>query len=294
MGLREEMGAGGGTEAKLKRAGDTMLARGMEQHTTGDSSAAQRLRRSARDAGETPAATIAGIIKREEPAKPVDYNEELEKKQEERLKTRGKMKARHERNLRLLNLLGIAGCLYLAFLIWGAFMTKYQYDTDGEIKPVVMSLQQIKDAKQFEAVLAYYSKCQSLYEEVMDIDHRLALNSDDGVVIASEYNKKLEYVDSLITDITALNEQGEYTLVKTMLLNWCKNDIAVYLQNMANAISLNDSTKASNALEDRERTKEDFGIIKDNFVSLGNNLHGVDMTDIENWTVDGYMQSVNG
>lgn len=240
-------------------------------------------------------APISDILKRKE-NKPViqenndlSYDEQLEREFLEHEKLEGKMKIRKNRQNKVVSYLMIAACLYLVFLIYGAFMTKYQYSEDGTVKPVTMNIIQIKKAKQFEDILDYYEQCRRLYESVLDIDYRLAKNANDGPVLAAEYNNNLKSLDSMITNLSALNEQPEYSVVKTLLLNWCKNDMAVYLQNISNAITSNDTQKASNALEDRERTKSDFMLIRDNFISLGNSLHGVDMTEQANWSVDSYV-----
>ena len=53
-----------------------------------------------------------------------------------------------------------------------------------------------------------------------------------------------------------------------MMVNWIKNDIAVYLQNISAAISENNTEKANNALQDKDRVYDDFSLITQNIVAL--------------------------
>ena len=74
-----------------------------------------------------------------------------------------------------------------------------------------------------------------------------------------------------------------------MMVNWIKNDIAVYLQNISAAISENNTEKANNALQDKDRVYDDFSLITQNIVALGSSISGADLTDIKSWTPEDYV-----
>ena len=74
-----------------------------------------------------------------------------------------------------------------------------------------------------------------------------------------------------------------------------KNDFAVYLQNMSSSISQNNSETAQNALSDRNRTYANFSNVTQNIVALGDQIEGVDLTDIKQWTPEDYVNTeING
>ena len=80
-----------------------------------------------------------------------------------------------------------------------------------------------------------------------------------------------------------------------MMVNWIKNDIAVYLQNISAAISENNTEKANNALQDKDRVYDDFSLITQNIVALGSSISCADLTDIKSWTPEDYVdQEING
>lgn len=93
----------------------------------------------------------------------------------------------------------------------------------------------------------------------------------------------------------AISVDTKYDQVKSMMVNWIKNDIAVYLQNISAAISENNTEKANNALQDKDRVYDDFSLITQNIVALGSSISGADLTDIKSWTPEDYVdQEING
>lgn len=115
------------------------------------------------------------------------------------------------------------------------------------------------------------------------------------LTLAPLYEEKLDTVSSLSIKTDALTVETKYSKVKDMLLSWIKNDIAVYLQNMSSAISQNNSETAQNALQDKDRVYSDFSLITQNLVAMGENLQGVDLTDVKQWTPEDYVdEQING
>lgn len=202
---------------------------------------------------------------------------------------------REQRFTRILSGLLIAGSVYLCFLIYGVFVTDYHYTEDGTIAPEVQTVQDIKQEKEFDTVLYQYIKCRDLYEKALLLDYRLGKGEEDPLTIAPLYEELLDEVSDLSIKTDALTVETKYTKIKEMLLSWIKNDIAVYLQNMSSSISQNNAETAQNALTDRNRTYANFSNVTQNIVALGDQIEGVDLTDIKQWTPEDYVnKEING
>lgn len=196
---------------------------------------------------------------------------------------------------RIINFILIAGCIYLLVLIFGAAVTKYQYNSDGKAVPEKMSVDDIRQKHNFDTILTQYEYCRSLYEKTLLLDYRVAQGQEDTLEIAPEYEALLDDVQNLSVKTGAISVDTKYDQVKSMMVNWIKNDIAVYLQNISAAISENNTEKANNALQDKDRVYDDFSLITQNIVALGSSISGADLTDIKSWTPEDYVdQEING
>lgn len=196
---------------------------------------------------------------------------------------------------KIINFILIAGCIYLLVLIFGAAVTKYQYDSDGKAIPEKMSVDDIRQKHNFDTILTQYEYCRSLYEKTLLLDYRVAQGQEDTLEIAPEYEALLDDVQNLSVKTDAISVDTKYDQVKSMMVNWIKNDIAVYLQNISAAISENNTEKANNALQDKDRVYDDFSLITQNIVALGSSISGADLTDIKSWTPEDYVdQEING
>lgn len=196
---------------------------------------------------------------------------------------------------RIINFILIAGCIYLLVLIFGAAVTKYQYNSDGKAVPEKMSVDDNRQKHNFDTILTQYEYCRSLYEKTLLLDYRVAQGQEDTLEIAPEYEALLDDVQNLSVKTDAISVDTKYDQVKSMMVNWIKNDIAVYLQNISAAISENNTEKANNALQDKDRVYDDFSLITQNIVALGSSISGADLTDIKSWTPEDYVdQEING
>lgn len=196
---------------------------------------------------------------------------------------------------KIINFVLIAGCIYLLVLIFGAAVTKYQYNSDGKAVPEKMSVDDIRQKHNFDTILTQYEYCRSLYEKTLLLDYRVAQGQEDTLEIAPEYEALLDDVQNLSVKTDAISVDTKYDQVKSMMVNWIKNDIAVYLQNISAAISENNTEKANNALQDKDRVYDDFFLITQNIVALGSSISGADLTDIKSWTPEDYVdQEING
>lgn len=196
---------------------------------------------------------------------------------------------------KIINFVLIAGCIYLLVLIFGAAVTKYQYNSDGKAVPEKMSVDDIRQKHNFDTILTQYEYCRTLYEKTLLLDYRVAQGQEDTLEIAPEYEALLDDVQNLSVKTDAISVDTKYDQVKSMMVNWIKNDIAVYLQNISAAISENNTEKANNALQDKDRVYDDFSLITQNIVALGSSISGADLTDIKSWTPEDYIdQQING
>ena len=196
---------------------------------------------------------------------------------------------------KIINFVLIAGCIYLLVLIFGAAVTKYKYNSDGKAVPEKMSVDDIRQKHNFDTILTQYEYCRSLYEKTLLLDYRVAQGQEDTLEIAPEYEALLDDVQNLSVKTDAISVDTKYDQVKSMMVNWIKNDIAVYLQNISAAISENNTEKANNALQDKDRVYDDFSLITQNIVALGSSISGADLTDIKSWTPEDYVdQEING
>lgn len=202
---------------------------------------------------------------------------------------------KEQRFLKFMSGILIAGSVYLCFLIYGVFVTDYHYTDDGKIAPEILTVKDIKQEKEFDTVLYQYLKCRDLYEKALMLDYRLGKGEEDPLTIAPLYEELLDEVSDLSIKTDALTVETKYTKIKEMLLSWIKNDIAVYLQNMSSSISQNNSETAQNALSDRNRTYANFSNVTQNIVALGDQIEGVDLTDIKQWTPEDFVNTeING
>lgn len=204
--------------------------------------------------------------------------------------------ARSKRLSRIIGvMLGIL-CAYAVFLIYGVCVTDYEYQDDGTTVAREMSVSDIKSRNDFNAILVQYESCRKLYEQVLSLDYRLSLGVEDQKLIAPEYEGLLDSVEKVAVQINALVQETptKYTQTVTLMQNWIQNDIALYLQNMSSAITLDDTEKANNALTDKENMYSDFAQITSNLASLGSVVSGVDLSTLNTWTPDGYTESLFG
>lgn len=196
---------------------------------------------------------------------------------------------------RLINILLVACCIYVLFLIYGVVVTDYQYNTDGRIEPQVLSVSELKEKDQYETIYYQYLHCRNLYEKVLLLDYRIGKGEEDPLTIAPEYEALLDEVTDLSIKTDALEVDTKYSQVKNLLLKWVKDDIAVYLQNMSAAISQNNADTANNALQDKDRVYSDFSIITQNMVAMGEKIQGVDLIELKEWTPETYVnKTING
>lgn len=233
----------------------------------------------------------------------VDYNtpfdeqafiNEVESREEENAATEIKIKKKHRLLERVMQILMMMLCIYLLFLSYGLFVTSYQYDKNGNIVPTTMSVNDIAQQKDFNTLKSNYLLCRQLYEDILILDYRLDTGNEDNVLLATEYQGKLDTVSILINQINGLTLPTGYTQTLDIMLTWVKTDMAVYLQNIASGLSTSSQEKYEKAIISKQTVYDNFEKLTDNVMALSKDIKGVDMRDIQEWTTTGYIQSTIG
>ena len=186
-------------------------------------------------------------------------------------------------------------CVYLCFLTYGVVVTEYVYDDDGKVVPQIVTVEDIKKKKEFNKLQDYYIEARRIYEKTLTLDYELGQSADDAVLIASEYSGLVDDVDSLYTKLNGTDFSTKYNVIKGYLLNWLSEHetngfIKDYLTCMPIAIQGNNVDSANRALICKDNTYVEFNIITQLLVSLSKDVKGVDVTDIEEWSVAGYIK----
>jgi hypothetical protein len=184
----------------------------------------------------------------------------------------------------------VAMSVYLAWLIYGAIITNYDYDDYGNIIAQRMSVSEIVATEEYKDLQSYYLRARGLYEEALTLDYRLACYPDDALIIASDYEAMLEPVAKLSIDIGAAKFGTNYGQFQKQLINWVQTDIAVYLQNISAAISQNDSEKANRAIISRDVMYNDFMLLSQNIAVYGRSIKGITLGDIYEWSPEQFVR----
>jgi len=181
-------------------------------------------------------------------------------------------------------------CVYMMFLIYGVFNTKYIYDDKGNVVPQLMTIDKLRDLDEFNNIAAQYRQSRMLYEKVLELDYRVAAGLEDPLAVAPEYDMLLDTVEELIIEIQAMSVSSKYTQLHNMISVWVKTDVAVYCQSMSQAISQNNTESASKAMEYKNIMYNDFSIITTNIITLGDGVYGAEISDIMKWSPEKYVR----
>lgn len=182
------------------------------------------------------------------------------------------------------------GCVYLIVMIFGVIITDYEYNAEGEVAPIVLSVTDIEEKDEYIKIAGMYIQTRSLYETLLALDYRMAMGIEDPLTIAPEYEESLDTVSRLGVQIDASQLTTKYNQVKNMLITWIQTHAAAYCQYMSKAISQNDSNAAKEAIAAREVVKSEFQKITQNIITYGENIRGYDLTEIKNWDPDTYIK----
>ena len=188
-------------------------------------------------------------------------------------------------------------CVYLVFLIYGVMNTSYVYNEKGEVVPLVVPVESIREKAEFEVVSSQYLQARTLYEEVLKLDYRLGMannTKEDPLLIAPEYEKILEKISKLSVQMAAQTVPAQYTQPYNMLISWVKNDIALYCQYISRAITQNNVTDMNNALAYKDSMYSNFMRITEILSTLGTQVDNVDVKIIYDWSPEKFIEQYSG
>lgn len=208
-------------------------------------------------------------------------------------KDRKRQEFQQKRN-KIISIVMILACVYVVFLIYGAFNTQYVYDDNGNAVPQKLDVQQLKDIKEFGKIANQYRQARQIYEEVLILDYRVGAGIEDTTILGAEYEKELEAIETLTLQLGGVSVITEYSQLLTMLTSWVSTDIAVYCQNMSAAISYNNEDYMNQALEYKNISYNDFSLITKNLVTFGEQIDGADISDIVSWSPESYISQESG
>lgn len=201
------------------------------------------------------------------------------------LKTEHDKRVKRETSItkeKLVDMAFIIGCVYFLFLTFGVWSTTYVYDNTGKIVAQQMTYGDIAKKESFDVLLQQYLKCRDLYEKALEIDKKIA-TGEKALALAPQYELLVTEAENLYLKTDALSIDAQYEQVRTMLLTWLKEDLATYCKNMSIAISQNNNTVAQTAMKNRKSVYNDFSLITENIVVMGDLLTGVDLTEVKKW-----------
>lgn len=190
----------------------------------------------------------------------------------------------------------VSSCVYLIFLIFGAFMTTYTYQDDGSVVAVKYSVEDIKDKNSFSKVLNYYRMCRDLYEDILLVDYQFSQGVEDYATLGGKYTALLDDAESLYSQISGSDVDTQYLQMTEMMGNWLSNYVKMYLQKIASycAYSGSDADVGTEAISYYNSTYSYFSQITSNIVSMGSNIKGADMDNIKTWSPDGFISDKTG
>ena len=188
-----------------------------------------------------------------------------------------------------------AGCVYAIFLIFGVFMTDYQYDNTGEVKAQVLTVDDIKARNNYNVLKVQYEKLRVVYEDILQLDAQLGEAVDGYAILGGEYAGLMDETEDLGIKTDALTVESKYQPTKDLMYSWIREYAWNYLVAISSALTNNDTEAADSAIVYKNYMYSVFANVTDNVISLGEGLKGVDLDNIRSWDPDVYKQDyLNG
>lgn len=188
--------------------------------------------------------------------------------------------------------------IYFVFLIYGTATTTFEYDEkgNGKVVPVEYSVNDLESRYYYNTVLSLYLRMRSLYEQVLKLDYRVASEQEKLSVIAMEYTKLQQgSVQKLGVSIDAAYVSTNYAQILDSMKTWVTGTLSDYCLNISDAIIKNDETYEKEAMAGRTYLENDFRQITQNIIVIGEDIKGIDVEDLKDWSPSGYIdQAVVG
>ena len=118
----------------------------------------------------------------------------------------------HRKRKLILSTVILLASVYMVFLIYGVFMTSFQYsEKNALVMPVVHTVQELEKRGNYSTVLSLYLKMRDLYEEVLVLDYRVAAGREEKAVLATEYTRlDSEKVTALAGELSKTRQATMY------------------------------------------------------------------------------------
>jgi hypothetical protein len=180
-------------------------------------------------------------------------------------------------------------CIYIVMLIYGTFVTEYEYDETGALAPIKMSVEDISNKNEYIELVGYYMQTRALYERILNLDYRVANQIEESVTLGGAYEELIEDIDAVVVQIEASTIGSKYNQILQMLHTFTNNYLVSYCQYMSVALVQNDEEAANQAIMGRATIESAFKTITADMVTYGENIKGYDITNIKEWSPEGYV-----
>ena len=211
-----------------------------------------------------------------------------------------KAKKLHRRNViksRILSGCFTILCAYLVFLIYGCINTDYVYNDKGVVEPQIMSVEDLREKKDFDKIYADYEMVASLYKKVLILDYQLAeIQKAGGSVssIATEYESIVQEIIDTSYQVKGLAVNEKYMQLKKMMFCLIYNDDGTdqfkdygfmyeYCRNVAEYLTQGGTEANNNAIIARDNLYSYYCNIANNLYSIGKEINGANITSLVNF-----------
>ena len=184
-------------------------------------------------------------------------------------------------------------CVYIVMLIYGTFVTQYEYDDNGMLAPIEMSIDEISARNDYNEIISYYLQARGIYEKILVLDYRVANEPDNLVVIATEYDEiRTKDISKVLASIEASTLSTKYNQILSMIHTFEETYLVSYCNYISVALSETGDVAEqakTEAIAGRTEVEKNFQAITSNIIALGENVKGYDLTDIREWSPNGYI-----
>ena len=126
--------------------------------------------------------------------------------------------------------------VYVCFLIFGLISTKYSYDDNGNVVPVVYSVKELSALDEYMKFASYFNRFQDAYKLTIEYDAQISDPNCNHVDLAMKYRTLLDgTIDKILIDINAAERSEGYSTLYNGLAS-TTNELAIYLQKIEIAL----------------------------------------------------------
>lgn len=155
---------------------------------------------------------------------------------------------------------------YVFFLVIGIFSTSFITNPiTGHKEAQIITVQLREERRSYALLKEHYLIIRDLLQKTQEIDNDFQkAEKDQSFVYATKYESLLPLIDQNIPRAKGLAVDSKYRTLLNQVVNIYTNDLPIYLQKMATALSQQDQTTFLEAMSWREQTIEDFERLREN------------------------------